>query len=325
MTTWSRKITRGAPSGRSGKEMPISVRGDRDPGDSHNGPGPPERCRAQARRAVHRRVVRTSSDRGDDAPRVALPPRQREPRRPQLNPTVAPQRGQQPGPAGAPELPHGRAPLLPSGCLRRRGSDRRTHAREPRRQARPAGHRRGARWSRWEFAACNRGQACARRRGPGAAFRPTRHRAGSARDDAADPKINLVKQAARALILATNAGVYDATDELLAVFARDPRNYGISIARVAERLEREPAKARIIRGAALAGQDPVLGPWSWPIWPPTTTLQPAARPQQKAGWRSNRPRKRGRTAASRSPRAWCRFMARESSDAWHHLPRGPHC
>jgi hypothetical protein len=69
---------------------------------------------------------------------------------------------------------------------------------------------------------------------------------------------DIAKASAGALILATNVAAYDATDELLELFARDPYNYGISVAWVAERLEAAPTKASILRAAALEGKDPVL-------------------------------------------------------------------
>jgi hypothetical protein len=72
------------------------------------------------------------------------------------------------------------------------------------------------------------------------------------------PQYDIAKASALALILATNAEAYDATDEVLERFADDPYNYGISVGWVAERLEAAPAKAGILRAAAIEGKHPVL-------------------------------------------------------------------
>jgi hypothetical protein len=73
-----------------------------------------------------------------------------------------------------------------------------------------------------------------------------------------DPQPDIAKASARALVLATNVDVYDATDQLFELFARDPYNCGVSPGWVAERLEASPAKAEILRSAALEGKHPVL-------------------------------------------------------------------
>lgn len=72
------------------------------------------------------------------------------------------------------------------------------------------------------------------------------------------PQYDIAKASAKALILATNVEAYDATDVLLARFADDPYNYGISVEWVAERLAAAPAKGSILRSSALEGKHPVL-------------------------------------------------------------------
>jgi hypothetical protein len=73
------------------------------------------------------------------------------------------------------------------------------------------------------------------------------------------PPLDQRKAAAQALVLATNAGITDATEDLLRAFAADPLNMrGVQRGWLRERLEAQPELAEIVRPGALEGSEPLL-------------------------------------------------------------------
>ena len=73
------------------------------------------------------------------------------------------------------------------------------------------------------------------------------------------PPLDQRKAAAQALVLATNAGITDATEDLLRAFAADPLNMrGVHRGWLRERLEERPELAEIVRSGALEGSEPLL-------------------------------------------------------------------
>jgi hypothetical protein len=73
------------------------------------------------------------------------------------------------------------------------------------------------------------------------------------------PPLDQRKAAAQALVLATNAGITDATEELLRAFVADPWNMrGVHRGWLKERLEARPELAAIVRLGAVEGSLPLL-------------------------------------------------------------------
>jgi hypothetical protein len=73
------------------------------------------------------------------------------------------------------------------------------------------------------------------------------------------PPFDQRKAAAEALVLATNAGIADATEDLLRAFVADPWNIrGVRSGWLKERLEAQPELAGIVRPGALEGSLPLL-------------------------------------------------------------------
>jgi hypothetical protein len=73
------------------------------------------------------------------------------------------------------------------------------------------------------------------------------------------PPLDQRHAAAQALVLATNAGITDATEDLLRAFAADPFNMrGVHPEWLKERLEARPELAEIVRPGALDGSAPLL-------------------------------------------------------------------
>jgi hypothetical protein len=68
----------------------------------------------------------------------------------------------------------------------------------------------------------------------------------------------VVRASSRALIMATNLGVVDATADVVRLFLRDPYNYGVRVDWVAERLTVSEALVAEVRQAALEGNQPAL-------------------------------------------------------------------
>jgi hypothetical protein len=76
--------------------------------------------------------------------------------------------------------------------------------------------------------------------------------------DLSHGSVDVTRAAAHSLILATNVEAFDATNEVIALFVRDPYNHRISIDWITERLAADPDLVPTIRKAALAGSEPAL-------------------------------------------------------------------
>jgi tetratricopeptide (TPR) repeat protein len=70
--------------------------------------------------------------------------------------------------------------------------------------------------------------------------------------------LDVIQESAQALILATNAGLTDATAELLEIYLRDPYNLGISPMWIAERAAEDTAVSTRLRGQAQDGHQGAL-------------------------------------------------------------------
>lgn len=116
------------------------------------------------------------------------------------------------------------------------------------------------------------------------------------------PPLDQRQAAAQALVLATNAGITDATEDLLRAFAADPLNTrGVQHGWLKERLEARPELAEIIRPAALEGSEPLLALLvEAGLAKETLRLRPPARRTHSKRQRS----RRSARATARSAPAW---------------------